>query len=109
MALTKDFRETTYARAQCDAAFHRSLLTEAANAYFGGGEAVGKAVLKDLVNSTIGFEKIGGGSPDPEQESASHARTGRKPEYKKLFCGASCSPRKRGCASEGKSSVTGGA
>jgi len=43
MALTKDFRETTYARAQRDAAFRKSLLTEAVNAYFGGEEAVGKA------------------------------------------------------------------
>src|SRR5882672_551401 len=58
MALTKNFRETTYARAQRDAAFRRSLLTEAVNAYFGGEEAVGKAVLKDLINATIGFEKL---------------------------------------------------
>ncbi len=58
MALTKDFRETTYARAQRDAAFRKSLLTEAVNAYFGGEEAIGKAVLKDLINATIGFEKL---------------------------------------------------
>jgi DNA-binding phage protein len=58
MALTKDFRETIYARAQRDAAFRKSLLTEAVNAYFGGDEAVGKAVMKDLINATIGFEKL---------------------------------------------------
>jgi DNA-binding phage protein len=34
------------------------LLTEAVNAYFGGEEAVGKAVLRDLINATIGFEKL---------------------------------------------------
>jgi len=58
MAPTKDFRETTYARAQRDAAFRKSLLTEAVNAYFGGEGAVGKAVLKDLINATIGFGKL---------------------------------------------------
>ena len=58
MALTKDFRKTTYARAQGDAAFRKALLTEAVNAYFGGEEAIGKAILKDFINATIGFEEL---------------------------------------------------
>jgi len=58
MALTKDFRETTYARAQRDAAFRKSLLTESLNAYLSGEEAIGKAVLKDFINATVGFEKL---------------------------------------------------
>ena len=58
MALTKDFRKTTYARAQRDAAFRKTLLTEAVNAYFGGEEAIGKAILKDFINATVGFEEL---------------------------------------------------
>jgi DNA-binding phage protein len=58
VGLTKDFRKTTYARAQRDAAFRKTLLTEAVNAYLCGDEAVGKAVLKDFINATIGFEKL---------------------------------------------------
>ena len=58
MGLTKDFRESTYARAQRDAAFRKALLTEALNAYLSGEEAMGKAVLKDFINATIGFEKL---------------------------------------------------
>ena len=58
MALTKDFRKTTYARAHRDAAFRKTLLTEAVNAYFGGEEAVGKGILKDFINATIGFEEL---------------------------------------------------
>ena len=58
MGLTRDFKETTYARAQRDGAFRKALLTEAVNAYLSGDEAVGKAALKDFINATIGFEKL---------------------------------------------------
>src|SRR5207244_3097770 len=58
MGLTRDFKQTTYARAQRDAAFRKALLTEAVNAYLSGDETIGKAVLKDFINATIGFEKL---------------------------------------------------
>jgi DNA-binding phage protein len=58
MALTKAFRETVYKRAQRDAGFRKALLTEAMNAYLGGEEATGKAVLRDVINATIGFEQL---------------------------------------------------
>ena len=58
MALTRTFRETVYRRAQRDAGFRKALLTEAMNAYLGGDEATGKAVLRDVINSTIGFEQL---------------------------------------------------
>jgi DNA-binding phage protein len=58
MALTKAFRETVYQRAQRDAGFRKALLTEAMNAYLGGDEATGKAVLRDVINATIGFEQL---------------------------------------------------
>ena len=58
MALTKSFRETVYNRAPQDGAFCRALLTEAVNAYLSGDEATGKTVLRDVINGTIGFEKL---------------------------------------------------
>jgi DNA-binding phage protein len=58
MGLTKDFRETTHARAQRDAPFRKALLTEAINAYLSDEEAIGKSILKDFINATIGFEKL---------------------------------------------------
>ncbi|MBI3680975.1 MAG: transcriptional regulator [Acidobacteria bacterium] len=54
MALTRSFRETVYKRAQQDGAFRKALLTEAVNAYLGGDEATGKAVLRDVINATVG-------------------------------------------------------
>ena len=58
MGLTRDFKQTTYARAQRDGAFRKALLTEALNAYLSGDESLGKAVLKDFINATIGFERL---------------------------------------------------
>ena len=58
MALTKAFRETVYQRAQRDGAFRKELLTEAVNAYLGGHEASGKAILRDVINATVGFEQL---------------------------------------------------
>ena len=58
MALTRDFKETVAARIQRDAKFREALFTEAINAYLAGDTATGKAILRDLVNATIGFEGL---------------------------------------------------
>lgn len=57
MALTRAFRETVYQRAQRDSGFRKALLTEAVNAYLGGDEATGRAVLRDVVKCD-GFEQL---------------------------------------------------
>ena len=58
MGLTRAFRETVCRRAQRDGAFRKALLTEAINAYLSGDEATGKAVLRDIINATVGFERL---------------------------------------------------
>jgi DNA-binding phage protein len=58
MALTRDFRETIRADAARDPKFRAALFTEALDAYLAGDIAVGKAVLRDLVSATIGFERL---------------------------------------------------
>jgi DNA-binding phage protein len=58
MGLTKAFRETIYKRAQRDAGYRKALLTEAINAYLDGDAATGKAVLRDMINATVGFEQL---------------------------------------------------
>ena len=59
MALTRDFRETVMARAGRDARFREKLFTEAMNAFLGGDTGTGRAIMRDLVNATIGFEELG--------------------------------------------------
>jgi len=58
MALTKDFKETIQARAQRDPAFRKALLQEGIESLLGGDVDTGKAVLRDYINATIGFEEL---------------------------------------------------
>lgn len=58
MALTRDFKTTILARAQRDARFRQALFTEAINAFLAGDMITGKAILRDLVNATVGFERL---------------------------------------------------
>jgi DNA-binding phage protein len=58
MPLSRDFKETVKARAQRDPAFREALLTEAAEQLLAGDLETGKAVLRDYINATVGFEKL---------------------------------------------------
>ena len=58
MPLTRSFKETIRTRAQMDMAFRAALLTEAVEALLEGGVETGKAVLRDYINATMGFEAL---------------------------------------------------
>lgn len=59
MALTRDFKETIQTRVQHDAVFREELLKEGIQCFFSGDVETGKAVLRDYINATIGFEELG--------------------------------------------------
>lgn len=59
MALTRDFKDTIQARAQRDPAFRRGLFEEAIEAFLSNDTETGKLLLRDYVNATLGFEKLG--------------------------------------------------
>jgi DNA-binding phage protein len=58
MALTRDFRETVQARVQKDAKFRRGLLRDAVDALLAGETALGREILRDFINATIGFPEL---------------------------------------------------
>jgi hypothetical protein len=58
MALTRDFKETIQRRVRRDPAFRRALLREAAESMLSGDTDTGKAVLRDYINSTMGFPEL---------------------------------------------------
>jgi len=58
MALTKDFKDTIQARARQDPAFRKALLQEGVECLLSGDVDTGKAVLRDYINATIGFEEL---------------------------------------------------
>jgi DNA-binding phage protein len=67
MALTKDFKETVQARAQRDPAFAQALVREAVATMLDGDLRAGKAVLRDYINATIGFEALARATGTPEK------------------------------------------
>jgi hypothetical protein len=54
MALTNAFKETVKARADRDPAFREALFTEAVEQLLAGELEIGKAVLRDYINATVG-------------------------------------------------------
>lgn len=58
MPLTRSFKKTVQARAQRDPAFRAALLREGVDAMLAGDLATGKAILRDYINATIGFEAL---------------------------------------------------
>ncbi|HEX8166475.1 MAG TPA: transcriptional regulator [Beijerinckiaceae bacterium] len=58
MPLTRAFKETIKARVERDAAFREAMLTEGIEALLAGDIETGKAVLRDYVNATVGFDRL---------------------------------------------------
>ena len=59
MAITRNFKEPIQARALRDAKFCRGLLRESIESTLAGDTEIGKMILRDYINATVGFEKLG--------------------------------------------------
>jgi len=58
MAITRNFKETVQARALKDPEFREGLLRESIECMISGDIKTGKALLRDYINATVGFEKL---------------------------------------------------
>jgi DNA-binding phage protein len=58
MPLTRSFKDMVKERVERDPEFRAALLTEAVEQMLSGDVGVGKAVLRDYINATIGFERL---------------------------------------------------
>jgi DNA-binding phage protein len=58
MPLTRSFKEIVKERVERDPKFRAALLTEAVEQLLSGDMDVGKAVLRDYINATVGFERL---------------------------------------------------
>lgn len=56
MALTRDFKQTIVERAQRDPLFAQALFDEALTLMLAGEPETARMILRDLINSTLGFE-----------------------------------------------------
>jgi hypothetical protein len=58
MALTREFKETVQARITQDRKYRKELLREGVECLLAGDLDTGKAILRDYINATIGFEEL---------------------------------------------------
>ena len=58
MALTRNFKKTVLARIERDPGFGKALLDEAATLFLNDEPETARVILRDLVNATVGFEKL---------------------------------------------------
>lgn len=58
MAAIRDYKQTVVTRVQKDPAFAQALLDEALTLFLNGEPDSAKLILRDLVNATVGFEKL---------------------------------------------------
>ena len=85
MALTRDFRETTMDMLTRRPGFRRELLREAMNAMVEGEIEVGKSMLRNYVNGTIGFINLAAAmNRSPKSLMRMLSPTGN-PQAKNLF------------------------
>ena len=60
MILTRNFKETIQARIKRDPAFGEELFKEGIECLLSGDVDTGKAMLRDYINATVGFQELGG-------------------------------------------------
>ena len=58
MALTRSFKELVQKRVANDPAFGEALLREGIDTMLAGDVDTGKAILRDYIKATVGFEKL---------------------------------------------------
>jgi len=85
MALTRDFKETIQARARRDPAFRKALLREGVECLLAGDVETGKTVLRDYINATVGFEKLGAKTGIPPKSLIRMFGPSGNPQAKNLF------------------------
>jgi hypothetical protein len=85
MALTRSYKETLFARLERDSDFREALLREAIDVLLAGELEIGKAVLRDYINATIGFEKLGAKVKIPPKSLMRMFGPKGNPQAKNLF------------------------
>ena len=85
MALTRDFKELVKARLDRDPKARQALLREAVQSMIEGDVDTGKAVLRDYINATVGFEELGKATGTPPKSLMRMFGPRGNPTASKLF------------------------
>jgi DNA-binding phage protein len=85
MSLTRDFKETVLKDMRENPDFRDAMLREGIDALLAGELDVGKDVLRDYINATIGFEKLGRKVGVPAKSLMRMFGPNGNPQAKNLF------------------------
>ena len=85
MGLTRDFRETVMARARRDPEFRCALLVESIQCFMEGDVETGKAVLRNYINATIGFDELSSQTGKPAKSLMRMFGPNGNPQAHNLF------------------------
>ena len=85
MPLTRDFKETVQARVRRDPAFREALLKEGIECLLAGDMDIGKAVLRDYIKATIGFQELSELTDRPAKSLMRMFGPKGNPQAKNLF------------------------
>jgi hypothetical protein len=85
MPLTRSFKQTIQARIEKDEAFREELLKEGLQCLLSGDLDTGKAILRDYINGTVGFEKLAGLTHKPPKSLMRMLGPKGNPQARNLF------------------------
>ena len=85
MPLTQNFKATIQARIERDPVFREELLKEGVECLLAGDVETGKAVLRDYINATIGFQELGGLTEKSPKSLMRMFGTNGNPQTRNLF------------------------
>ena len=85
MALTRSFKELVQHHVATDPAFAEALLQEGVDALLAGDVETGKAILRDYIKATIGFEQLGEATGTPPKSLIRMFGPRGNPQARNLF------------------------
>lgn len=85
MPLTREFKATVQARMKADRRYRKELLREAVECFLSGDLDTGKAILRDYINATIGFEELSRRTKRPAKSLMRMLGPRGNPQARNLF------------------------
>ena len=85
MVLTRGFKELVQRRVTKDPAFGAALLREGIDTMLAGDVDTGKAILRDYIKATVGFEKLGEATDTPPKSLIRMFGARGNPQARNLF------------------------
>jgi hypothetical protein len=85
MPLTRKFKQTVQARLQADRKYRKELLREGVECLLAGDLDTGKAILRDYINATVGFEELSRRTKRPVKSLMRMLGPSGTPQARNLF------------------------